>query len=119
MPYARVEVPMGWPAGRKAALLDGIDAAFVATLGVPPADAFLRLFEYGRENARVPKKHGADFAFIEIQLFPGRDRATKAALYRALVIAFGQAGVPPVDLTIALVEIARADWGVDGGQAAG
>lgn len=119
MPYARIEIPQGWPAARKAALLDGVDAAFVATLGVPPADAFLRLFEFAPENARVPKKHGPDFAFIEIQLFPGRDRDTKAALYRALVIAFAQVGVPPGDLTIALVEIARGDWGVDGGKAAG
>lgn len=118
MPYARIEISCGWSRSRKDDLLAAVDAAFVATLGVPPEDAYLRLFEFAGADARIPKKHGPDFAFIEVQLFPGRSRETKSALYRELVRAFAAAGVPPADLSIALVEIPRGDWGIDGGKAA-
>lgn len=115
MPYARLEIPAGWSAARKSALLDTVDAALVEVLGVPPRDAFLRIFEYAPEAARVPRCHGPLFTFIEIQLFPGRRPETKARLYRRLVERLGELGIPAPDITIALVEIAAGDWGIRGG----
>lgn len=114
MPYARIEIPTGRTREEKRALLSAVDAAFVATLGVPPNDAFLRLFEYAPEDVIVPSRHGARFTFIEVQLFPGRSPATKAALYRTLVDGLVKLGVPPADITIALIEISRQDWGIEG-----
>lgn len=113
MPYARIETATGLSAEEKRALLDAVDAAFVATLGVPPNDAFLRLVEYAPDHVQVPPQHGPRFTFVEIQLFP-RDAATKAALYRALAERLGALGVPARDLTIALIEIPRGDWGIGG-----
>lgn len=112
MPYARIETAAGLSTGEKRALLAAVDAAFVATLGVPPNDAFLRLFEFTPDDAQVPPQHGPRFTFVEVQLFSGRDAATKTALYRALSERLGALGVPAKDLTIALVDIPRADWGI-------
>lgn len=114
MPYARIEIAIGRSPQEKSALLAAVDAAFVATLGVPPNDAFLRLFEFAPENARVPAHHGALFTFIEIQLFAGRDEAVKSALYCALAERLGALGVPARDLTIALIDLPRRDWGIAG-----
>jgi phenylpyruvate tautomerase PptA (4-oxalocrotonate tautomerase family) len=118
MPYARLEIPAGRSAAAKHALLEAVDAALVDVLGVPPRDAFLRLFEYTAENALLPARHGPAFTFVEIQLFPGRRPETKARLYRALVDALAALGIPPADITIALIEIAPADWGIAGGRPA-
>ena len=118
MPYARIEVPAGLPATFHDAILDGIDGVFVEVLGVPPQDAFLRLFEYRPGMVRVPRCHGAKFCFVEVQLFPGRSAETKARLYRMLADCFVAQGVPASDVTIALVEIATGDWGVRGGLSA-
>lgn len=115
MPYARIEIPAGWSAVLKGELLAAVDAALVDVLGVPPDDAFLRLFEYTGEDARVPRRHGPLFTFIEIQLFPGRRPETKARLYRQIVERLADLGIPPQDITIALLEIAPADWGICGG----
>jgi phenylpyruvate tautomerase PptA (4-oxalocrotonate tautomerase family) len=114
MPYARIEIASGRSRQEKAALLAAVDAAFVATLGVPPKDAFLRLFEFAPENAQVPPHHGPRFTFVEVQLFAGRDEATKAALYAALREGLGALGVPAADLTIALIDLPRRDWGIAG-----
>ena len=116
MPYARIEIPAGWSASRKNDLLDAVDAALVEVLGVPPNDAYLRLFEYA--DARVPHCHGPQFTFIEIQLFPGRRPQTKARLYRRLVDRLAGLGIPAADLTIALLEIPAENWGIRGGQPA-
>lgn len=115
MPYARIEVPVGLPAAVKTGILDGVDDALVEALGVPPRDAYLRLFEYHPELTRIPRRHGPLFSFVEIQMFPGRTPETKARLYRLLAGKFDALGIPPADLTIALVEIPQADWGVRGG----
>lgn len=112
MPYARIETAAGLSAEEKRALLAAVDGAFVATLGVPPSDAFLRLFEYQPENMQVPPHHGPRFTFVEVQLFAGRDAATKTALYRAIAERLGALGVPAQDLTIALIDIPRGDWGI-------
>ena len=119
MPYARIEIAAGHSAQEKSALLAAVDAAFVATLGVPPKDAFLRLFEFAPENAWVPAHHGARFTFIEIQLFAGREASVKSALYRALTERLGALGVPVRDLTIALIDLPRRDWGIAGGTDGG
>lgn len=118
MPYARIEIPAGWPAGKKRKILEATDASLVEVLGVPPRDAFLRLFEYGPENALVPGRHGPLFTYVEIQLFPGRRPGTKGKLYRSLVERFTALGIPSADLTVALVEIPQPDWGIAGGQPA-
>lgn len=114
MPYARIEIATGRNTHEKAALLAAVDAAFVATLGVPPKDAFLRLFEFAPENAQVPPHHGPRFTFVEIQWFAGRDDATKRALYRELGWRLGALGIPARDLTIALIDLPRGDWGIAG-----
>lgn len=111
MPYARIEIASGRSAHEKSALLAAVDAAFVTVLGVPPNDAFLRLFEFNPENARIPRRHGAGFTFVEIQLYAGREPATKAALYCELASRLGALGLPSADLSIALVEIPRDNWG--------
>lgn len=118
MPYARIEIPAGRAGPAKQELLSAVDAALVETLGVPPRDAFLRLFEYAPDNVLVPECHGPQFTFVEIQLFPGRRPETKARLYRCLVERLASLGIPAADITIALVEIQPADWGIRGGRPA-
>lgn len=118
MPYVRIEIPDPWPLGASEPLFDAIDAALVAALGVPPHDAFIRLCPYASATARLPARHGPLFTFIEVQLFPGRSEATKRCLYRELCERLQALGIPGADLVIALVEIARENWGLQGGRPA-
>lgn len=118
MPYVRIEIPPHWPFGSPELLFDAVDGALVAALGVPPRDSFIRLFPYGDETARLPARHGPLFTFVEVQLFPGRCEATKRCLYRELCERLQALGIPGADLTIALVEIARENWGLQGGRPA-
>lgn len=116
MPYARIEIPADWSLCPRPQLLQAVDAAFVTALGVPPRDAFLRLFEYAPADALIPAWHGAHFIFIEIQLFAGRSLEAKRSLYRALVEQLAALGIPGNDVSIALVEIPQQNWGLRGGQ---
>ena len=115
MPYVRIELPAGRSREEKQAILQGIDAVLVAVLGVPANDAFLRIIDYTPDASQVPRCHGPQFTFVEIQLFPGRRPETKARLYHALVEALTAFDIPANDITIALIEIAPADWGIAGG----
>lgn len=116
MPYVRIEIPSPWPLGPCEALFAAVEGALVAALGVPPGDAFLRLATYDSATARLPARHGPLFTFVEIQLFPGRSEATKRSLYRELCERLQALGIPGDDLAIALVEIARENWGLRGGR---
>ncbi len=116
MPYARIEIPSDWSMCPRANLLHAVDAALVATLGVPPGDAFLRLFEYRRDDVLIPARHGPHFVFVEIQLFPGRQLDTKRSLYRGLTDRLQALGIPGSDISIALIEIALENWGLQGGR---
>lgn len=115
MPYVRIELPAGRSRDEKQAILQRIDAVLVTVLGVPANDAFLRIIDYTTDASQIPSCHGPQFTFVEIQLFPGRRPETKARLYRALVETLTAFGVPAADITIALIEIAPADWGIAGG----
>lgn len=118
MPYARLEVPTGLDPRQHDAMLDALDEALSRVLGVPRNDSFLRLYEYQPGRARVPRIHGPRFVFVEVQLFAGRSRATKARLYQAIVAALTASGVPATDITIALLDIPLDNWGIRGGQPA-
>lgn len=116
MPYARIEISSGWSLCPREHLLQAVDDALVASLGVPPHDAFLRLFDYRFGDALTPARHGPHFVFVEIQLFPGRTIETKRKLYRTVAERLQSLGIPGNDITIALIEISQENWGVQGGQ---
>lgn len=116
MPYARIEIPTTWSLCSQQQLLDAIDSSFESMLGVPRHDAFLRIYTYNPlTSAKVPRCHGNDFLFVEIQLFSGRSLETKRQLYRDLKDRFIAYGLPENDVTIVLVEIPFDNWGLKDG----
>lgn len=116
MPYVRIETVGEWLKHDAQAVFDRIDAVLVEVLGVPPQDAFMRLECHPEAIARLPRHADPRFVLVTLSLFPGRSLATKAALYRGLCHALGEAGVPAEAITVALDEVALENWGLQGGR---
>lgn len=117
MPYVRIETVGDALKARSQELFDRIDEVLVAVLGVPPADSFMRLECHAPALSRLPAGAHPRFVLLRVELFAGRSRETKRALYRGLCAALDEVGVPAAAVTVALDEIALENWGLKGGQA--
>jgi hypothetical protein len=118
MPDILVEVRGSWLAGRQVPFLNTLHEALVGVLHYPPGDKLLRLIEHAPVNFAIPHGMGDKYTRIEIVLFAGRSLETKRALYSTVVRALDNFGVPATDIKIVLIEIATANVGFRGGNAA-
>ena len=107
----------------KAAVLDGVHAALVAS-GVPETDRFQRVLELDAENFRfdaaypdVATKRGADFVLIEILWSVGRSVKVKRKVLADIVRALAAApGLDPEQVMVVFVETAWENWAFAGGR---
>ena len=104
-----------WAAGREVALIEAVQAAFVAAVGTPPSDRDIVVDLYDHSRRIVPDGKSERYTRVEIKLFPGRTLAAKRNLYRTIVENLAAAGVPEQEIKILLIEIAAQDWGIRGG----
>ena len=116
MPLVKIEIHSGKPVAYRQLLIESLREAFVDTLQTPEASLWIRLCERKEENFPMPPGRSGDAVLIEISLMPGREPATKEALYRAIVEHLVcDAGVRPDDVCIVLYEPPVENWAEHGG----
>jgi phenylpyruvate tautomerase PptA (4-oxalocrotonate tautomerase family) len=119
MPLVKVELRAGKPAGYKKAILDGVHAALVASIGIPDYDRFQRLYELEPENFEIPPNKSGNAVLIEIVMFKGRSIEAKKRLFREIVANLSrEPGISGDDITIVLQEPPLENWGIKGGKPA-
>lgn len=114
MPSCRI-VTGDWAFGREGLLIDAVQAALTAALGVPEWNRDIVVDAYDSAHRAVPTGHSERFTRIEIALPPVGSIDVKRALYAALVEHLERAGVPPLETKIVLYEVAAENWGLRGG----
>lgn len=116
MPIVHVHVCAGRTAAQKKAILDGLHAAFVEALMIPPEDRNQLLHELPPEHFEA--KAGPDAVFVEASLFQGRSADAKRRLFKLAVDNLERAGVRRDAVLIVLHDPPLESWGIRGGQCA-
>jgi phenylpyruvate tautomerase PptA (4-oxalocrotonate tautomerase family) len=123
MPLVRIELPAGKTNEWRRNVADGVHAALVETVGVPPTDRFQVLTEHAPDALIFDPTYmdiarGPDFTLVQVFLSVGRDDAKKRALYAAIARNLAaKPGLRKEDVMIALVENTRVDWSFGNGIA--
>jgi phenylpyruvate tautomerase PptA (4-oxalocrotonate tautomerase family) len=123
MPLVTVTVRKPKSAAFKAAVLDGVHAALVAS-GVPEADRFHRVIELEGENFRYdasypdlgrPRDEG--FVMVEILLSVGRSVKVKRKILADLVANLQRApGTDPENVFVVFKETSWENWAFGGAR---
>jgi phenylpyruvate tautomerase PptA (4-oxalocrotonate tautomerase family) len=115
MPLVNISLRTGTPPEYRRALADGVHSAMVDVLEIPPDDRFELVHEHRPENMlHDPVFFGLERSersvFVQI-VINARPAEQKRLLYRTIVENLAQApGVPPEDVFIGVVEVARENW---------
>lgn len=123
MPLVRIDVPLGKTAQWKRAVADGVHAALVEAVAIPPDDRFQVLAEHAPENLIFDAGYmgiarSADFTLVQIFLSVGRTDNLKRALFAAIARNLAaDPGLRPQDVMVALGENTRVDWSFGNGLA--
>jgi len=123
MPLVTVTVARPKTAGFKAAVLNGIHGALVAS-GVPPADRFQRVLEldpgdfvYDPRYPDLVIDRSRDFVLIEILWSVGRSVKVKRKVVEDIVRAIAQdPGVDAEHVMVVFKETAWENWAFGGGR---
>ena len=115
MPLCLIECRRGLPAETKRALLDAVHAALVEAFKIPDRDRHQRFLEYAPEDFDIPSDKGDRFCVVTLDVFPGRSREAKRALYQGIVARFQAQEIPARDVMIVLREPPLDNWGLRGG----
>jgi hypothetical protein len=84
-------------------------------LKIPPWDFNQRLYEFSRDDWKLPHGKSDRYVLIEIYFFPGRKKNTKKVLYTDIVGNLESMGVTKTDTLILLIEQPFENWGIRGG----
>ncbi len=110
MPLVRISRRTGADSAQNRALLDAAHAALVEAFKIPEGDRHQQLVELDAAHFEIPSGRGPAFTLIEITAVPGRSLEAKRALYQSLARRCEQAGVPPSDLFVVLLEPPLENW---------
>ncbi len=121
MPFQRIEVSTARSAELRLRIADAIHRALVETIAVPTDDRFQVLtahppgtWSFAPSYLGIPHQ---DPVLVQVTLSRGRTTEQKQALYRRMAELVQQAGVPPNELVVSLVEVGREDWSFGNGIA--
>jgi 4-oxalocrotonate tautomerase len=123
MPLVRIDLYRGTSPAYRKAIADGVHAAMVAAIAIPPNDRFQVINEHDRDNLIYDPQYlgisrSDNVVFIQITLSTGRKPGQKRALYRRIVELLGESpGVRPEDVVMNLVEVAWENWSFGLGEA--
>lgn len=101
----------------KARISDVIHACVVDALQFPPEKRAHRFFPMAREDFFIPGGQGRSerYLIIEISMFEGRTRETKARLIMLLFERLERdVDIAPADVEITITETPRENWGFRG-----
>jgi 4-oxalocrotonate tautomerase len=123
MPLVRIDLREGTSPAYRKAIADGVHAAMIDALAIPPDDRFQVIQEHSGENLIYDPKYlgirrSDRIVLIQITLSGGRKPGQKRALYRRIVELLEKApGIPGEEIFINLVEVAWENWSFGRGEA--
>jgi len=121
MPLQRIDVSTAFPPELRTRIAEAVHRALVETIAVPADDRFQVVTAHPPgELSFAPSYLGIphrDPVLVQVTLTRGRTTAQKQALYRRMAELVQQAGVPPNELVVSLVEAGREDWSFGNGIA--
>ncbi|MGH9442455.1 MAG: tautomerase family protein [Thermoanaerobaculia bacterium] len=123
MPLVRIDTLDGYSPDQRAAMGEGVHAALVETMGVPPLDRFQVIaahapgaLVFDAEYLGIARTPGV--VFVQITLNGGRTVDQKRALYGAIARNLAaRPGVRPEDVLVNLVEVTKENWSFGNGVA--
>jgi phenylpyruvate tautomerase PptA (4-oxalocrotonate tautomerase family) len=123
MPFVRIDLPAGQPAGHAQRVSEAVHRAMVATLGIPPDDRFQVVCEHPpgalvADPGYLGVARSANVTFLQVTLNTGRSLEVKRAFYKAVADGLHEhAGVRREDVFVNLVEVRKEDWSFGNGEA--
>lgn len=117
MPLVRIEIIKGKTADYKKTLLSAVHTALKKSLGIPDWDRYQRLIEIEDEYFERSDSKTDAFTMIELTMFPGRTKETKAGVFREITEELQkQLGIRPEDVFIVINDPPSENWGLAGKQ---
>jgi phenylpyruvate tautomerase PptA (4-oxalocrotonate tautomerase family) len=116
MPITKIVLKKGQPKDFRKGLMDSVHESLVEIFKIPPIDRNQMLSEFDEEyfTAKPPYE-----IFIEITVFSGRTKETKAALFKSIVVKLQKnLQVNPEKVFIVINEQPVENWGIRGGISA-
>lgn len=121
MPFIHTAVRKGTEPRIKAAIVDGIHRALVASIGMPQDELFNLVSEYEPDNFFYDRQFNGiarsdRLVVVEITMRRGRSDAMKRALYAQIAANLQcDADISPRDVFIFMHENDYSDWSVGNG----
>ena len=124
MPLAKIHLLEGrYDEARIDIISDGVQAALVNTLGVPPEDFYQLIFDLPKSRFRhtpgfVGMKYSDDLIILDLTFIVGRPPETRLALLKDLNTRISQgAGISPDDVFITIYEMPGVNFSFGQGEA--
>ncbi|MGA3089868.1 MAG: tautomerase family protein [Terriglobales bacterium] len=123
MPLVRIDLRQGTSAAYRKAIADGVHAAMIEAIAIPPDDRFQVINEHDGNNLIYDPQYmgirrSDKVVFVQITMSTGRKPGQKRALFRRIVELLGTSpGLRPEDIFINLVEVAWENWSFGVGEA--
>lgn len=118
MPTFRVTTRKPRTDGESRAMLADLSHAVSTVLATPDAENWIVLESVDESRFFPGGASAADFALVDVDLFPGRTLEKKRAFYAAIVGALERHGVSGKNVRIVAREIGLENWGIYGGRVA-
>ena len=120
MPSTVIEVRRIYTAEQETQIIEAVQSALVEGFKIPSGDRCVRLVvhEPHRFIALSRLTQPDRYTVITVSAFLGRSLEAKRNLYQGIVNRLAPLGIPPDHTKIMLNEIARENWGLDGGKPA-
>ena len=116
MPLIKVSIYKGKSDVHRQAILDGIHAALVDTLGIPGYNIIQELNELEHSRFRRPGGRTDSYTMIEICFFNGRSREQKKSHCQAIAKNLSRSpGIGGNDIMVVLYEFPMENWSVRDG----
>ena len=123
MPLVRIDLHQGTSPAYRKAIADGVHAALIDAIAIPPDDRFQVINEHGGDNLIYDPQYmgihrSEKVVLIQITLSVGRKPGQKRALFRRIVELLAKSpGIRPEDIFVNLVEVAWENWSFGLGEA--
>lgn len=121
MPFQRIDLSTDRTPEVRTRIAEAVHRALVEAISVPLDDRFQVVTAHAPGSLlHAPSYLGIphrDPVLVQLTISRGRTTEQKQALYRRMAELLEEAGVPPNELVISLVEVGREDWSFGNGIA--
>ena len=123
MPLVRISLHRNDEPAYAGAISEGVHRALVEAMNVPADDKFQIVSEHDPADIIYPAeylgvRHTGALVIVQITLNTGRTVDQKRALYAKIAeLLAADPGIPPSDIIISLVEVAKENWSFGDGIA--